>query len=47
MRVSASLTRLVRQLLSRNWPDDQIRALMSNVPTEIVDKLLADKEGGK
>lgn len=40
MRINASLTRLVRRLRSRNWPEDQIRSLLANVPTELVDHLL-------
>lgn len=42
MRVSASLSRLVRQLRSHNWSEAQIRSLLSNVPTSQVDQLLRD-----
>jgi len=45
MRVSASLTHLVRQLRSKSWSDEQIRSLLSNVSPEIVDQLLADEVG--
>lgn len=41
MRVTASMTRLVSKLRSRNWPEEQIRALLANVPAEIIDQLLA------
>jgi len=44
MRVSASLTRLVTKLHTKNWPDEQIRSLLVNVPAEIVEKLLAATE---
>ena len=47
MRVSASLTRLVNKLRTKNWPDAQIRPLLANLPAEIVEKLLADKDGAK
>ena len=47
MRVNASLTHLVRKLRTKNWPEEQIRALLTNVPVEMVDKLLADKDGAK
>ena len=44
MRVSASVTRLVNKLRMHNWPDEQIRCLLSAIPAELVDKLLADTE---
>jgi hypothetical protein len=44
MRVSASLTRLVTMLRTKNWPDEQIRSLLVNVPTKFVDQLLNNKD---
>lgn len=40
MRINASLTRLVAKLRTKNWPEDQIRSLLANVPTELVDQVL-------
>ncbi len=44
MRVSVSMIRLVRSLKHHNWPDAQIRALLANVPMQLVDQLLTDAE---